>query len=169
MRKVFTGEPPTGQSWPRPTTPEISDGIRPDRPQGAEKLGLTDSLWEMTVRCWHEDPAQRPSITEVAGFLRKLSASPVSMDTDLRNFFEACKTQSRDGQEETAQGFADELDEVRHAERHNVNSSHHKSRHLATQVFPGKNGSNTCGTCKSCVVFLTFFRPRFHSRKNPSY
>ena len=122
----------------------------------------------MTLRCWHEDPAQRPSITEVAGFLRKLSVSPASMEADLCDFFEVCKTQCRDGQGEKAQGFADELDEVRHAERHNVNSSHPEPRHLTTHIFPRKNGSNTCGTCKNCVMLLTFFHLRFHSCKNPS-
>ena len=122
----------------------------------------------MTVRCWHQDPAQRPSITEVTGFLRELSVSAMSMEANLLDFFEVCKTSGRDGQREKAQEFVDELDEVRHVERRNVRSSHHKSRHSTTQVFPRKNGSNICGTCKSYVALLTFFRPRSCSRKNPS-
>ena len=122
----------------------------------------------MTVRCWHEVPAQRPNIAEVVGFLRKLSESPPSMEADLRDFFEVCKTQGRDGQGEKAREFSNELDKVRHVEKHNANSSHHKSRHLATQVFPRKDGRNICGPCKSCVVPLIIFRPRFCSHKNPS-
>ena len=122
----------------------------------------------MTVRCWHKDPAQRPNISEVAGFLRELSLSPFFMEADLRDFFEICKTRGRDGQGEKARKFVDELDEVRHVERHYVNSSHHKSRHLTTQVFPRKNGINICGTCKNCAALLTFFRPRSCSRKNLS-
>ena len=122
----------------------------------------------MTVRCWHQDPAQRPNMTEVAGFLRELSLSPFFMEAGLRDFFETCKIQGRDGRGEKAREFVDELDEVRHAERHNVNSSHHKSRYLTTQLFHRKNGNNICGTCKSCAVLLTFFRPRSCSRKNPS-
>ena len=143
------------------------DGIRPNRPQEARKLGLTDSLWEMTVRCWHQVPAQRPSITEVVGFLRELSVSP-PMEADLHNFFEVYKTRGKDGQGEKAQEFSNKLDKVRHTEKHNANSSHHSSRHLTTHVFHRKNGRNICGICKSCVMPLTFFHPRFCSRKNPS-
>ena len=121
---------------------KISDGIRPDRPHEAEKLGLTDSLWEMTVRCWHQDPAQRPNIKEVIGLLRELLASSLSIEADLHGFFEVCKARGRDGQGEKAREFADELDEVRHAERHSINSSHRKSRHLTTQVFTRKYGRN---------------------------
>ena len=122
----------------------------------------------MAVRCWHQDLTQRPNMTEVVRFLRKLLMVPLSMEADLRDFFEVCKTQGRDGQGEKAQEFADELDEVRHAERRNVHSSHHKSRHLTTLVFPRKNGTSTCGTRKSCVVTLSSFRPRSCSRKNLS-
>ena len=149
-------------------TSMISDGVRPNRPQEAEKLGLTDSLWEMTCRCWHQDPARRPNITEVAAFLREWSASSFFMETSLRYFFEVCKTQGKDGRREKAQEFVDEFDKVRHAERRNVNSSHHKSRNLTTQTFPGKNGINICGTCEGCVVVLTFFHPRSCSHKSPS-
>ena len=122
----------------------------------------------MTVRCWHQDFAQRPNIKEVAGFLRNPSAPPRSMEADLREFFEVCKTRGRDGQGEKALEFSKDLDKVHHAEKHNTNSSHHKSRHLTTRIFPRTNGSNICGPCKSCVVPLSIFRPRFCSPKNPS-
>ena len=92
---------------------KISDGIQPDRPQEAQKLGLTDSLWEMTVRCWDQDPTQRPNMTEVVKLLRKMLRLSLSMEGDLDEFFEACKSQGRDGQGERAQEFADDLDEVR--------------------------------------------------------
>ena len=120
----------------------------------------------MTVRCWHQDPAQRPNITEVTGFLRKLLVS--SMEADLHDFFEVCKTQGRDGQGEKARKFSNELDKVRHVEKNHPNSSHRKSRHLIAHAFGRKDESNICGPCKSCVVPLTIFRPRFCSRKNLS-
>ena len=66
----------------------------------------------MTVRCWHQDPAQRPNIAEVAGCLRKLSVSALSMEADLLDFFEVCKTRGKDGQGEKAREFVNELDEV---------------------------------------------------------
>ena len=143
--------------------PKISD-----RPQGAQELGLTDSLWEMIVRCWNEVPARRPSMTEVVGLLSKMMVSSFSMEADFRDFFEVCKSRGRDGQREKAQEFADELDEVRHTEMRITNSSHRNSRHLTTKTFTRKNGNNTYGTCKSCVAPLTFFRPHFCSHRNPS-
>ena len=105
-------------------------------------------------------------MTPPSGSGPKLSVSP-SMEADLRDFFEACKTRGRDGQGEKAREFSNELDKVRHAEKHNANSSHPKFRHLTTQIFRRKNGSDTCRPCKSCAVPLTIFRPRFYSHKNP--
>ena len=125
-------------------------------------------MWEMIGYCWHQDPAQRPNMTEVIGLLSELLMSSLSMEGDLRDFFKVCETQGRDGLGEKAREFADELDEVCYAERLNTNPSHHKSRHLTTRVFSRKNGRNIYGTCKNYVAPLTFFHPRFYSRKNPS-
>lgn len=47
------------------------DGKRPDRPRETQELGLTDSVWDMTLRCWQQDPASRPTMMEVVGLLRK--------------------------------------------------------------------------------------------------
>ena len=46
-------------------------GDRPARPQEVQGLGLTDSIWDTTVRCWHQDPVQRPMMTEVVGLVRE--------------------------------------------------------------------------------------------------
>ena len=81
-----------------------------------KKLGLTDSLLEMALRCMHLDPSERPDMTEVVGLLRKMVISSLSMEADLLDFFEVCKAQGRGGRREKAQEFADELDEVRHTE-----------------------------------------------------
>ena len=43
------------------------------RPQEARELGLTDSVWDMTVRCWHKDPVKRPTMTEVVKLAREWS------------------------------------------------------------------------------------------------
>ena len=134
--------PPFDEFAPQVIASKILDGIRPDRPQGAQELGLTNSLWEMTVRCWHPDPTQRPNTKEMVNLLRKLLMSSLSMEAHLHSFFEVCKSRGRDGQQEKAQEFADELDEVRHTERHNANSSHRGSRHSKTRVFSRRNGSN---------------------------
>ena len=81
-------------------------------------------------------------MAEVVGLLRELLTFSSSLEADLRDFLEVCKTRGRDGQGEKAREFADELDMVRHTERHNVWISHHGSRHWTAQIFPRKNGSS---------------------------
>ena len=100
-------------------------------------------MLEMALRCMDRDPDERPDMTEVVGFLRKMVISSLSIEADLLDFFKVCKAQGRDGRREKAQEFADELDEVRHTEIRIASSSHHKSRHSITQAFARKNGSNT--------------------------
>ena len=89
-------------------------------------------------------------MTEMIGLLRELLVYSLSMEADLRGFSEVCKTQGRDGQGEKAREFTAELDEVRHAERRDVNSSHCASRHSTIQTFSRKNGirhlQKLCGT-----------------------
>ena len=51
----------------------ITDGKQPARPREGQELGLTDSIWDMTVRCWRQDPVQRPMMTEVVGLAREWS------------------------------------------------------------------------------------------------
>ena len=48
----------------------IMDGKRPARPQEAQELGLTDSVWDMALKCWRQDPAHRPTVTEVVRLIR---------------------------------------------------------------------------------------------------
>ena len=40
----------------------------PDRPQ---EHGLTNPVWDMTVRCWQHEPNLRPKMTEVVATLRE--------------------------------------------------------------------------------------------------
>jgi len=58
---------------------KITNGERPARPSEAYELGLTDSLWNMTLRCWGQDPAHRPKVTEVVGLLREWSVFSLSI------------------------------------------------------------------------------------------
>ena len=89
-----------------------------------------------------ENPTQQPNMTEMVRLLRELRMTSLFVEADLRDFLEVCESRGRDGQGEKARKFADKLDEVRHTESHNVNFSHHRSRHLTTQIFLRKNGSN---------------------------
>ena len=65
------------------TTSKIMDGKLPPRPREAQGLGLTDSVWDMMVRCWHQDPAQRPTMTEVVRLLRKWPVLSLSTESTL--------------------------------------------------------------------------------------
>jgi len=69
-------------------------GERPARPPEAQELGLTDLVWNMTCKCWRQDPARRPTVMEVVGLLREwsvfsLPVEPISRHTScsyrLRN------------------------------------------------------------------------------------
>ena len=47
------------------------EGERPNRPQEQD---LTDPVWEMTERCWQEDPVLRPRMKEAVAVLREWQA-----------------------------------------------------------------------------------------------
>jgi len=53
---------------------KITNGERPTRPMDAYDLGLTDPVWDMTLRCWAQYPAHRPTVTEAVRILRERSA-----------------------------------------------------------------------------------------------
>ena len=78
--KGFTG----GYPFSGFTTPVIvsmiMDGKRPARPREAQKLGLTDRVWNMMLKCWKRDPAHRPTVMEVVGLLREWSVFSLSME-----------------------------------------------------------------------------------------
>ena len=139
--KAFTGKRPFRGFTTPDIISKIMDGERPARPQEGQELGLTDSVWEMTVRCWHQDPAQRPTMTEVVELLRELLVSSLSIEADLCDFLQAYKTWDKDDQRKKAQEFADRLDKVCHTEGHIVASSHHTSRFLTLQIFTNENAN----------------------------
>ena len=78
LAKVFTGGHPFGELATLVITSKIINGGRPARPQEAQGLGLTDSVWEMAVHCWHQDPVQRPTMTEVVRLAREWLAFSLS-------------------------------------------------------------------------------------------
>jgi len=78
--KVFTGRYPFSGCGHVTIILKITGGEWPARPQEAQELGLTDSVWNMTHRCWHQDPACRPTMTEVVGLLREWPVFSLSME-----------------------------------------------------------------------------------------
>ena len=78
--KAFTGGYPFSGFTDPIIILKITTGERPARPQGTRELGLTDSVWEMTVKCWQQDPGLRPSVTEVVGLLRRRLVFSLSIE-----------------------------------------------------------------------------------------
>jgi len=79
LPKVFTGRRPFSELTASVVISKIIDGEQPARPHEGQEFGLTDSIWDMAVRCWHKNPAQRPTMTEVVRLVREwpvLSISP---------------------------------------------------------------------------------------------
>lgn len=61
-----------------PASEFSAQGDLPALPQEAEELGLTDSVWGATARCRLQDPAQRPTMSEVVRLLREWLVFSVS-------------------------------------------------------------------------------------------
>ena len=81
--EVFSGKVPFGSMKNESVVIQIANGKRPDKPQGAEQLGLTAEMWKFIGQCWNANPNKRPTIDEVVrtwegfvkGFVMSYSAS----------------------------------------------------------------------------------------------
>ena len=71
--KVFAGRDASGEFASPVSIPEIMDNKLPTLLEKARELGLTDSVWDMTLRCWHQDSARRPTMIDVVRLLRQWS------------------------------------------------------------------------------------------------
>ena len=52
----------------------ITEGIRPEKPAEAKRLGLSDKLWRMVKLCWVEDRDTRPEVEYVLSCLNEAAA-----------------------------------------------------------------------------------------------
>ena len=74
LLKAFTGSPPFPKLAPAAAVFKmVVHHELPDRPQEQD---LTDSVWDMTVRCWQHEPDSRPKMTEVVATLREWQVFP---------------------------------------------------------------------------------------------
>ena len=48
-------------------------GERPNKPLGAESLGLSNALWELLQRCWSESASSRPTAQQLFDYLSSAS------------------------------------------------------------------------------------------------
>ena len=50
-------------------------GMRPTRPENASAIGFSDSVWDLTQRCWDGTIESRPKVGEIVTHLREAAAS----------------------------------------------------------------------------------------------
>jgi serine/threonine protein kinase len=85
--EVLGGKPPFAASADFIVVRKVTDGERPERPEGAQGLWFTDDLWGMLNRCWAMQPKSRPGIEAVFECLEQVSKAwkppPQQVDEDL--------------------------------------------------------------------------------------
>ena len=52
----------------------IIEGDRPNKPEGAKKLGFNDKLWRTVELCWLEDRNARPVVEDILSCLNDAAA-----------------------------------------------------------------------------------------------
>ena len=48
---------------------EVMEGVRPNKPEGAKRLGFSDELWKTVELCWLEDRNARPRVGDALSSL----------------------------------------------------------------------------------------------------
>ena len=49
---------------------KITLGEHPVRPEGTKALGLSTKLWDALTKCWHANPKERITVSEILKLLR---------------------------------------------------------------------------------------------------
>jgi len=52
----------------------ILEGTRPEKPEGAARLGFNNELWKIVELCWLEDRDARPGIDDILSHLNDATA-----------------------------------------------------------------------------------------------
>jgi hypothetical protein len=65
--EVFTGRIPFQEQMNEEAMLRISQGGRPQMPENAHEVGLTNDMWVLLESCWQQNPRKRPSMGEVVG------------------------------------------------------------------------------------------------------
>jgi len=52
----------------------ITEGVRPNKPEAAKRLGFNDELWRTVELCWLEDRNARPGVRDILSSLNDAAA-----------------------------------------------------------------------------------------------
>lgn len=77
--QLYTLKPPYAGYEERRVALLITTGVRPERPQAPGSANIPGHVWNLLVRCWAEDPEERPQIDEVANTLSNLLSLPSTL------------------------------------------------------------------------------------------
>lgn len=66
----------------------VNQNVRPERPDDADSLGLSDELWELAEQCWVKEPLNRPSASIVCDDMKSfLHTPPLVTHVPSMNYF----------------------------------------------------------------------------------
>jgi len=71
--QVLTGRQPFHHLGPYAVVVAVQKGERPRKPENAESLGFSDTLWRMVRMCWSESSSARPTAKELLRHLQDAS------------------------------------------------------------------------------------------------
>jgi len=63
--QVLTGLRPFNRLYTYEPVPAVLRGERPEKPSGAESLGLSPELWGLVQLCWSESSSARPTVQQL--------------------------------------------------------------------------------------------------------
>ena len=82
----------------------VEKGGRPKKPNNAESLGLSDTLWRLIQTCWSESPSARPTAQQLLRYLEDASRDwtpplnyPIPDDLDGGAGFDLTSSNERSG------------------------------------------------------------------------
>ena len=77
--EVLTGKPPFAPLKEHAVMRKVTDGKRPERPEGVKGTWFMDELWKMLGLCWAMHAQSRPSIEAVRECLKRVSGTWVPL------------------------------------------------------------------------------------------
>ena len=81
--QVLTGRWPYYPRREAEVTCAVIFGERPPKPENAERIGMTEAVWNLLKECWSEDRTVRPTITEVLKKFREIIGEGKTSDSAL--------------------------------------------------------------------------------------